>query len=315
MSESAVLPPPADAPAENAPASDIPAASPPPADASAEDAPAEDVPASDTPAAPAVSTSPTPSGSGSSKYNDSSITTLSGSTGISNIAPDRAARWKALQSRAKSSLATNRAEVYAERRRQQHDPSQTAKLERKKAEAEFKLAKAEAHEAGEDFERKRAWDWTVDEAARWDRRVAKKSRHAADVAFQDFSQNARKVYKRQLRDLKPDLDAYGKARDAAIVKDGGGVVETEDGELVAVDVSGDFYAGVNSLGFVENKPPKEAVDRLVNDMRKAEDKRMQRRKGGDEEDVTYINDKNKSFNQKLARWVAFFLYPSLFVLP
>lgn len=82
----------------------------------------------------------------------------------------------------------------------------------------------------------------------------------------------------------------------------GTIVETEDGELIAVDRDGEFYANADSLGFVDNKPNKQAVDRLVGDLRQAEDARMRRRKGGDEEDVTYINDKNKQFNQKLARY-------------
>ncbi|KAI5794152.1 SYF2 splicing factor-domain-containing protein [Pyronema domesticum] len=208
-------------------------------------------------------------------------------------------RWKALQNRAKKSSATNLQEVYAERRRQAIDPSTTSKLERKKATAEFKLAKAEASEAGEDFERKRAWDWTVEEAERWDRRQEKKRRHVADVAFQDYTQTARKMYKKQMRELAPDVEGYA-AEKAKLLKDGS-VVETEDGELVVVDRDGAFYADADSLAFVENKPKKEAVDRLVADLRKAEDARMARKRGGEDEDVTYINDKNKNFNQKLAR--------------
>jgi len=190
-------------------------------------------------------------------------------------------------------------EVYAERRRQAVDPSTTSKLQRKKAEAEFKLAKAEAMEQGEDFERKRAWDWTVEESEQWDRRMEKKKRHVEDVAFQDYQQQARKIYKKQLRELKPDLEGYATEK-AKLLKDGA-VVETEDGELVVVDKDGSFYADANSLGFVDNKPPKEAVDRLVADLKRADDVRMARRRGGEDADVTYINDKNKQFNQKLAR--------------
>lgn len=208
-------------------------------------------------------------------------------------------RWKALQHRAKASSATNLKEVYAERRRQAIDPSTTSKLQRKKAEAEFKLARAEAYEQGEDFERKRAWDWTVEESERWDRRVEKKKKHVEDVAFQDYSQTARKMYKKQIRELNPNLDEYA-AEKAKLLKDGS-VVETEDGELVVVDKDGTFYADADSLGFVENRPKKEAVDRLVADLKKAEDARMARKRGGEDEDVTYINDKNKQFNQKLAR--------------
>ncbi|KAL7276415.1 Pre-mRNA-splicing factor SYF2 [Rhizina undulata] len=219
---------------------------------------------------------------------------------VKDKAAERAERWKQLQRRAKKSLETNRKEVYAERRRQAIDPSETSRIERKKAEAEFKLAKAEAEDEGEDFERKRAWDWTIEESERWDKRMEKKKRHVEDVAFQDYRQTARKIYKKSLRELKPDLESY--ATEKSKLLQSGTLMETEDGEIIAVDEDGQFYANADSLGFVENKPKKENVDKLVGDLRKAEESRMKKRKGRDEEDVTYINDKNKQFNQKLARF-------------
>ncbi|KAI5781198.1 SYF2 splicing factor-domain-containing protein, partial [Geopyxis carbonaria] len=249
-----------------------------------------------------ASASPAPeiaSTSASGSPEPSTSTAEASTSAAVDPAAARMERWKALKSRAKKSTATNMKEVYAERRRQAVDPSTNSKLQRKKAEAEFKLARAEALDNGLDFERKRAWDWTVEEAERWDRRVEKKKKHVADVAFQDYSQSARKMYKKSMRELNPDLEGYAKEK-AKLLKDGQ-VVETEDGELIVIDKDGSFYAEKDSLAFVENKPSKEAVDRLVSDLKKAEDQRMRKRKGGDDEDVTYINDKNKQFNQKLAR--------------
>lgn len=217
----------------------------------------------------------------------------------SDPAAARLARWKALQKRAKTSTQTNMKEVYAERRRAAIDPTTNSRLERKKAEAEFKIARAEAAEAGSDFERKRAWDWTVEESERWDKRIEKKQKHRDDVKFQDFSQTARKMYKKSLREIKPDLAAYEEEKAKLMGK--GKVVETEDGELVLVDTEGEFYADGQGLGFVDNKPKKENVDRLVAELKKDETKKLRRKEGVEEEDVTYINDKNKNFNQKLAR--------------
>ena len=138
----------------------------------------------------------------------------------------------------------------------------------------------------------------------------KKEKHREDVAFQDYTQDARKIYKRQLRDLKPDMEGYEKEKAAAVQKaamNGGlEIIETEDGELVAVDKSGSFYSTADSTDIIENKPDKAAIDRLVNDLRKAEDARLRKRRergrGDDDGDVTFINDKNKQFNQKLARF-------------
>ena len=139
--------------------------------------------------------------------------------------------------------------------------------------------------------------------------MEKKQRHRDDVAFQDYTQDARKVYKRQLRELPPDLEAYEKEKLAAIEKAAANgdleIVETEDGEMIAIDKNGSFYSTADSVGFTDNKPSRANVDRLVNDIRKAEEVRLKKRKerrGDEEADVTYINEKNKQFNQKLARF-------------
>ncbi|EPS38186.1 hypothetical protein H072_7929 [Dactylellina haptotyla CBS 200.50] len=218
----------------------------------------------------------------------------------SDPAQDRLARFKALQARAKSSVDTNRKEVYAERKRQAMDPREITALQRRKADAEMKLEKANIAEEGGDFERKRAWDWTVEESEKWDKRLEKKKKRAEDVAFQDYRQNARKVYKRQLQGIEPDLETYAKER-AKVAKDGQ-IYETEDGELVAIDEGGEFYADGTSLAFVDNKPSRANVDKLVADLKKADDIRIKRQKKGDDDDITYINDKNKQFNQKLSRY-------------
>ena len=138
----------------------------------------------------------------------------------------------------------------------------------------------------------------------------KKAKHRDDVAFQDYRQDSRKVYKRQLRDLKPDVEGYQKGRLAALQKAATSgeleIVETEDGELVAIDNTGRFYSTADSTDFVDNKPDKAAVDRLVSDLKKAEETRLKKRrdrgKGDDEGDVTYINDKNRALNKKLERF-------------
>ncbi|KAI9837769.1 MAG: pre-mRNA-splicing factor syf2 [Sarea resinae] len=241
------------------------------------------------------------------------VRTSSGSTAVNEAlikARERQDRFKALQARAKKSAEQNLKAAALESQRLATDPNILSSLSRKQAIASQNLLKADTEASGEDFERKRAWDWTVDEAEKWDRRMEKKERHREDVAFQDYRQDARKVYKRQMKGLKPDMDAYEKSKLDAVQKAAmsGGleVVETEDGELVAVDQNGTFYSTADSTDFVENKPEKAAVDRLVSDLRKAEEVRMKKRKdrgkGDDDGDVTYINDKNKQFNGKLSRF-------------
>ncbi|PSR93964.1 SYF2 splicing factor-domain-containing protein [Coniella lustricola] len=237
----------------------------------------------------------------------------------SSTLTDRMARFRALQSRAKTSSASNLTAARTEAHRLTHDPTQLTTVQRKSATAAQKLLKADIEDAGGDFERKRAWDWTVDESERWDERMRERAAHRDDNAFSDYRREANKVYERQVGNLgAPDLERYTaekmRAIEAAARRGTLELVETEDGEMVAVDKDGTFYGGGggSSRGdiissFVDNKPDKKAVDRLVGEMKKAEDVAAKKRKeraarNGDDADVTYINDKNKQFNQKLARF-------------
>jgi pre-mRNA-splicing factor SYF2 len=226
-------------------------------------------------------------------------------------AQDRMARFKALQARAKNSAETNMKEATLESQRLATDPSQLKTLQRQTAIASHKLLKAEVEEDGGDFERKRAWDWTVDESEKWDKRLKKRATARDNNAFQDNQQESNKVYKRQLRNINPDMEKYEKDKMALIEKSAasGGLdlVETEDGEVIAIDKDGSFYSTADSITFAQNKPDKAAVDRLVKDLQRAEEQRLKKRKermaqNGDEGDVTFINEKNKQFNQKLARF-------------
>ncbi|KAI5237955.1 SYF2-domain-containing protein [Aureobasidium subglaciale] len=235
-------------------------------------------------------------------------TPTSGSESTSQA--DRLARFAALRNRNKSSRDDNRKATTLEVSRASADPNELASLSRRKERASEKLLHAQTLEDGEDWDRKRAWDWTAEESAAWDKKQAKKKAHRDNVAFQDFSQDANKIYKRQVRDMAPDTANYEAEKMAAVeraARSGGlEIVETEDGELIAVDKDGSFYSTKDSTDFVGNKPSKEKIDKLVGEIQKAEEVRLKKRKerSGKEEDgdVTYINDKNKQFNQKLARF-------------
>lgn len=106
------------------------------------------------------------------------------------------------------------------------------------------------------------------------------------------------------------MEGYEREKAAAVqraaLSGGLEIVETEDGEFAAVDKNGTFYSTADSTDFIENKPERSAVNKLVSDLEKAEQVRLKKRKergrGEEEGDITYINDKNKQFNQKLARF-------------
>jgi pre-mRNA-splicing factor SYF2 len=232
---------------------------------------------------------------------------------------DRVARFAALKSRATASARSNLAEAKAEASRSSIDPNLIASLSRKSAVASHNLLKAdtEASSGSGAFERKRAWDYTVEESEKWDERVERKRAAREKNVFQDYGAEAGKIYERQVRELeKAEGKDGGKNREeyerqkAELVEQAassGGleIVETEKGELVAVDRDGTFYATLDNTGFMDSKPKRENVDRLVKDLEQAEEvrlkKRRERGRGDEEGDVTYINDKNKQFNLRLAR--------------
>lgn len=230
---------------------------------------------------------------------------------------DRAARFAVLRARNLSSRKANLAETKWETRRTAIDPSQLTGLNRKKDIAQHKLLKADVEASGEDFERKRAWDWTIEESEKWDERLAEKQRKRDEAGFADFRAEAGKVYERQIGamgkvDVEERKEAYERQKREAVeqsIRSGGlEIVETENGELIAVDKDGSFLSTADSLTTsFGNKPDKASVDRLVEDIRKAEEMRLRKRRErrGKEEgdgDVTFINEKNKQFNMKLARF-------------
>ncbi|KAK9247532.1 SYF2 splicing factor-domain-containing protein [Lipomyces tetrasporus] len=217
-------------------------------------------------------------------------------------AKEREEKFKQLRVRLNQSAAENKQDMFAEFRRKKTDPAAAARLERKKADAELELAKEDAKEEGEDFERKRAWDWTIEESEKWDERIEHKKKAKESVQFAGYSQAAERAYERELRDFKPDMEAYLKQKKTALQKSGQSM-ESQNGQIITAVGDSSPYGDINSLGFADNRPPKEAVDRLVNNLRKSDEQRMKKsRRPAEDGDIVSINDKNKKFNAKLSRY-------------
>lgn len=232
-----------------------------------------------------------------------------------NVA-SRLERLKALKGMKKDAIKANTKATAAEAHRAKQDPALLSNLSRKSAIASHKLLQAETEDAGEDFERKRAWDWTAEESEKWDRRMRKKERNREGVLFSSYDDQAGKVYKKQVKDIKVDIEEYKRQKMSRIERAAAEgrleIVELESGEMVAVDREGGFMAGTGNatdLWDKERKPSKEAIEKLVSGLKMADRKRNEARSkrlreqqqdGG--EDVTYINQKNKLFNEKLKRF-------------
>ncbi|KAK9767524.1 Pre-mRNA-splicing factor SYF2 [Basidiobolus ranarum] len=194
---------------------------------------------------------------------------------------------KTLRQRLSDSTKANRQDLYAEHQRNKINPKEEARNERKKTEAERLLARKEATDNGEDYERTRFWEYSAERVEKWEKKQEKKAKRA-DTAFTDYNQVAHKKYKKLINELKPNLAAYNEQK--AMASTSGDMEE--------------FYQDANSLSFIENKPDRESVDRLVTDVQKQIDKRAKvsrRRAFNEEDDVTYINERNMHFNRKISR--------------
>jgi pre-mRNA-splicing factor SYF2 len=195
-------------------------------------------------------------------------------------------------------------------RESKKDPVLMAKLERQKEKAEYEQLKAEA---GANFERKRGMGYTAEESERWDAHKKRKMANAANNAFQDHAAEAAKVYKRQIKQLsKGERESYAAEKAALLQRQVTSgllsLVETDDGDVFTIDKAGRVNTPAEENYNCDHKPSKAAIDRLVDDLEKGERARLKARAArgmkdnDDSGDVTYINAKNKQFNDKLARF-------------
>ena len=190
---------------------------------------------------------------------------------------DVASRLRLLQQRAQQGKAQNRKELYAEDGRLKHDAKEAKRLESKRIDAEEKLARLDAEDAGEDFDRKRAWDSTIEDAEEDDQQREAKARAQEERGLVDHGTEAARQYDRDMARFRPDVRRYARVKRAEARGDS---VPTADGTR------------------------SKDVDRLVTHMSKVDAARHKSRQQRDRRsgnDGTYINDHNRRFNDHVSR--------------
>ncbi|CAO3626485.1 unnamed protein product [Cunninghamella blakesleeana] len=188
----------------------------------------------------------------------------------------------------------NRKDCNFEFQKSKENPRLEAKLERKKEEALKLQEKQKAEDAGEDYERKQFWKYSAESVANWEKKMAKK-KSMANNGFTDHTQAAHKKYVKLISELKPDMQAYNEKKLESMEK------AIRNGEEMSSS------ALINDIEYasIDNKPSKEAIDRLSGDIKKQIEKRETRsreRKDVKYDDISWINEKNRVFNQKIARF-------------
>ncbi|TFK89539.1 SYF2-domain-containing protein [Polyporus arcularius HHB13444] len=245
--------------------------------------------------------------------------------GGGNTLEERKKKLEQLRQRMRSSAQANRASVIEETTKAKVTAREAARLERQRKLAETLRQKADAEDRGEDIERAKNWEYTIEENDEWEKKLARKARRA-DFSFNDDADAARRKYKKDLDHIKPDLESYNRQKEIALglpagtlSKPGaassssvitnfdpsGGALQVAPTSLQQQLAAESLYRDANSLLYADNKPSEEAIDRVIGKINKDVDKKSKfsrKRHNEDEGDVTYINERNRVFNKKIARY-------------
>jgi len=188
----------------------------------------------------------------------------------------------------RSSAKANRASLVEESTKAKVSVRDAARLDRQRKLAEIMRQKADAEEHGEDVERQKNWEWTIEENDEWEKKQARKARRA-DFEFHspfactsrpfprrltftsaDDSDAVRRKYRKDLDHLKPDLEAYNRQKEIALGLAAGTLTKTGEGSSAVVPTSQEqqlaaenLYRNANTLIYGDNKPSEDAIDKVV----------------------------------------------------
>ncbi|KAI9511367.1 SYF2-domain-containing protein [Russula earlei] len=248
-----------------------------------------------------------------------------GNNGKAMTMEERKAKMQQLRAKMRSSALANRASVIEESAKSKSAARDLVRLEKQRRLAETLRLRADAEERGEDVERQKNWEWTIEENEEWEKKLARKARRA-DFEFHDDAHAARRKYKKDVDKFKPDLETYNRQKEAAMglapgtlsqsgtsafsltsfdptqESSSSQMVPTAHQQQVAAE---SLYRDANSLLYADNKPSDEAIDRVIGKINQDLDKRRKfsrKRANEDSGDITYINEKNRIFNKKIARY-------------
>ncbi|KAG6852618.1 hypothetical protein C0991_010389 [Blastosporella zonata] len=227
---------------------------------------------------------------------------------------ERKAKMEALRKKIATSSRLNRASLVEESAKAKMTAREAARLEKQRKLAETLRAAADAEEQGVDVERSKNWEWTIEENDNWEKKLARKARRA-DFAFHDDAHAARRRYKKDIDHIKPDLVAYNKQKEMALGLAPGSLVAFDpkagSSQLVPISqeqqqlAAANLYRDANTLIYGDSKPSEDAIDRVVGKINQDIDKKgkfSRKRLNEEEGDITYINEHNRVFNKKIARY-------------
>ncbi|KAL1411905.1 Pre-mRNA-splicing factor SYF2 [Vanrija albida] len=226
---------------------------------------------------------------------------------------DRKAKLKALRLRMNQSAADNRKDLVADHQKAKVTAKEVQRLEKQRKLAQTLRLKADAEASGEDLERRKAWEWSIEQNERWEKKLSEQAERS-DTNFHNAEDDAFKKYNKNVRTTKPDLVAYSRQKEAALGLAPGTLVPlgaTSDQIAAAgpgpssargLTAAEDLYRGADTLAYGDSKPSDDAIDRVISKINKDIGNKKKRKDDDEGGDVTYINERNKVFNKKIARY-------------
>lgn len=222
---------------------------------------------------------------------------------------ERMAKMKELRMKMDQSAAQNRRELVEDHQKAQVTAKELARLEKQRKLAQTLRLKAEAEENGEDIERKKNWEWTIEDNERWQAKL-EEQKVKQDTHFHNAEDDAYKKYNRNLRATKADLVAYERQKEVALGLTPGTLVPagatssslTASSSKTGLSGAEDLYRGADTLAYGDNKPSEDAVDRVISKINKDIGKKKRAKKDDEDGEVNYINERNKVFNKKISRY-------------
>ncbi|KAJ9125309.1 hypothetical protein QFC22_000266 [Naganishia vaughanmartiniae] len=227
---------------------------------------------------------------------------------------ERLAKLKELRMRMNQSTLDNRKTLIEDHQKTRTTAREVARLEKQKRLAENLREKINADEAGDDVQRKKNWNYSIEQNERWEERM-KLNEEKGRREFNDEAAGFERRYLRDTSQLKVNMTAYRKQKEVALGLPAGTLVPVEvksnavaSSSSKAAAGTGEAYGEANSLSYAKDRPSDDAIDNVMSDMNAAYDRKnkaAKKRRTADEDeqgDVTYINQRNKVFNQKINRF-------------
>jgi len=195
---------------------------------------------------------------------------------------ERMKKLKELHLKRNEARKLNHHEVVEESRRS----SLPTNWEARKRRADWELQEIEerkaADEEGKDYDRSKMMGMQADVVHKMNE--ARRRKRNPDQGFADYEAMTMRQYERLTRQMKPDMKTYEAQKEIM-------------GE--------DFYPSTNTLIQGAHYPSKDAIDRLVEDQGKQEEKRTKfhrRRLYDPDAPIDFINERNRKFNAKIERY-------------